>query len=152
MLIFTGQYDVKVDAKGRLKLPVDLLRQVPEDTRRSYVLNKGLDKCLRLYPLTQWKEVTTEMAKNLSYFKNQDRAFMRYFNQGASNVELDGADRILINKGLKDLVGIKDEVVIYAFNDAIEIWSSEEYYASMKEPENFADMADEIWSKLSNNK
>jgi len=51
---------------------------------------------------------------------------------------------------LQDLVGIKSDIVINAYHDAIEIWGSEAYYADLKEPENFADMADAIWSKLSN--
>ena len=58
MAAFTGQYEVKVDAKGRLRLPTDLLRQVEESTRTKYVLNKGLDKCLRLYPIAQWAAIT----------------------------------------------------------------------------------------------
>ncbi|HMU97574.1 MAG TPA: hypothetical protein PLJ37_04870 [Chitinophagales bacterium] len=150
MLIFTGRYEIKIDAKGRLKLPADLLRQVPEETRTTYVLNKGLDNCLRLYPIQQWKQITEEMAKQLSYFRNEDRQFLKYFYQGAINVELDGSDRILVPKRLQDLVGIKSDIVINAYHDAIEIWGSEAYYADLKEPENFADMADAIWSKLSN--
>ena len=150
MLIFTGRYEIKTDAKGRLKLPADLLRQVPEETRTTYVLNKGLDNCLRLYPIQQWKQITEEMAKQLSYFRNEDRQFLKYFYQGAINVELDGSDRILVPKRLQDLVGIKSDIVINAYHDAIEIWGSEAYYADLKEPENFADMADAIWSKLSN--
>lgn len=150
MQIFSGTYEVKIDSKGRMKLPVDLLRQIPEENRKSYVINKGLDNCLRLYPAAQWKEITTEMVNQLSYFKKEDREFLRYFYQGATNLELDGSDRILVSKRLQDLVGIKNDVVINAFHDAIEIWSSEVYYAEMKEPENFSDMADSIWSKLSN--
>ena len=150
MLIFTGQYEIKIDAKGRLKLPADLLRQIPEEMRKSYVLNKGLDNCLRLYPAQQWKEITEEMTKQLSYFKNEDRKFLKYFYQGATNIELDGSDRILVPKRLQDLVSIQSDIVINAYHDAIEIWGREAYYADLKEPENFADMADAIWSKLSN--
>ena len=51
-----------------------------------------------------------------------------------------------------ETVGISDEVVITAFHDVIEIWDSKTYAATIVEPENFADMADEVWSKLNNNK
>lgn len=153
MLSFTGQYDVKVDAKSRLKLPVDLLRQIPEETNTKYIINKGLDDCLRLYPIEQWNAITQEMNKNLSWFKEEERKFLRYFYQSAVQVELDSSDRILIPKRLAETYGIKDEVVVLAYGEAIEIWNSAKYYGSVaEEPENFSQMADNIWSKISNNK
>ncbi len=151
MHALTGQYEVKVDGKGRLRLPTDLLRQIPEDTRTKYVLNKGLDNCLRLYPIHQWNSITQELNK-LSYFQSKEREFLRFFYQAATQIELDANDRVLIPKRLIEAVNVKDEVVILAFHDVIEIWSSETYYSNVKEPENFAQMADDIWAKLSGNK
>lgn len=153
MNALTGQYEVKVDGKGRLRLPTDLLRQIPQETNTKYVINKGLDNCLRLYPIVQWNAITDEMNKKLNWFQSKEREFLRYFYQAATQVDLDSNDRVLIPKRLTDAVGIKDEVVILAFGDVIEIWNSEVYYGTVaKEPENFAQMADEIWSKLNNNK
>lgn len=153
MKALTGQYEVKVDGKGRLRLPTDLLRQIPQETNTKYVINKGLDNCLRLYPIVQWNAITDEMNKKLNWFQSKEREFLRYFYQAATQVDLDSNDRVLIPKRLTDAVGIKDEVVILAFGDVIEIWNSEVYYGTVaKEPENFAQMADEIWSKLNNNK
>ena len=152
MNALTGQYEVKVDGKGRLRLPTDLLRQIPDDTRTKYVLNKGLDNCLRLYPINQWNTITQELNK-LSYFQTKEREFLRYFYQAATQVELDSNDRVLIPKRLTDAANIKDEVVILAYGDVIEIWSSNVYYSTVaKQPENFAQMADEIWAKLNSNR
>ncbi len=153
MLSFTGQYEVKVDGKGRLRLPSDLLRQIPTETNTQYVINKGLDNCLRLYPITQWNAITQEMNKNLSWFKSDERIFLRYFYQAAAQVDLDSNDRIIIPKRLTESAGIQSEVVIIAYGDVIEIWNSESYYNNVaKEPENFAQMADDIWTKLGNQK
>lgn len=151
MIGLTGNYEVKVDSKGRLRLPTNLLQQIPENTRTQYILNKGMGKCLRLFPKTQWDEVTKEMS-NFSYFRNDERNFLRAFYQLATQVEMDSNDRILLSKRLMETVGISDEVVITAFHDVIEIWDSKTYAATIVEPENFADMADEVWSKLNNNK
>lgn len=153
MNALTGQYEVKVDGKGRLRLPTDLLRQIPEETNTKYVINKGLDNCLRLYPIVQWNIITDEMNKKLNWFQSKEREFLRYFYQAATQVDLDSNDRVLIPKRLTDAVGIKDEVVILAFGDVIEIWNSNVYYNTVaKEPENFAQMADEIWAKLNSNR
>ncbi len=151
MIGLTGNYEVKVDSKGRLRLPTNLLQQIPEDTRTQYVLNKGMGKCLRLFPKSQWDSVTREMS-NFSYFRNDERNFLRAFYQLATQVEMDSNDRILLSKRLMETVGITDEVVITAFHDVIEIWDSKTYAATIVEPDNFADMADEVWSKLNNNK
>ncbi len=151
MIGLTGNYEVKVDSKGRLRLPTNLLQQIPEDTRSQYVLNKGMGKCLRLFPKSQWDSVTREMS-NFSYFRNDERNFLRAFYQLATQVEMDSNDRILLSKRLMETVGITDEVVITAFHDVIEIWDSKTYAATSVEPDNFADMADEVWSKLNNNK
>ncbi|HQO31653.1 MAG TPA: hypothetical protein PK534_05585 [Chitinophagales bacterium] len=151
MIGLTGNYEVKVDSKGRLRLPTNLLQQIPEDTRSQYVLNKGMGKCLRLFPKSQWDNVTREMS-NFSYFRNHERNFLRAFYQLATQVEMDSNDRILLSKRLMETVGITDEVVITAFHDVIEIWDSKTYAATIVEPDNFADMADEVWSKLNNNK
>ena len=151
MIGLTGNYEVKVDSKGRLRLPTNLLQQIGETEDSQYVLNKGMGKCLRLFPKKQWTQITQEMSK-LSYFQNKERDFLRYFYQMATQVELDSNDRILLSKRLMDAVDIKDEIVITAFHDVIEIWDSKTYHANIKEPENFADMADEIWSKINSNK
>ncbi|HMV14091.1 MAG: division/cell wall cluster transcriptional repressor MraZ [Chitinophagales bacterium] len=151
MIGLIGNYEVKVDSKGRLRLPTNLLQQIPEETRSQYILNKGMGKCLRLFPKTQWESVTKEMS-SFSYFRKDESNFLRAFYQLATQVEMDSNDRILLSKRLMESVGISDEVVITAFHDVIEIWDSKTYAATIVEPENFADMADEVWSKLNNNK
>ena len=110
-----------------------------------------MGKCLRLFPKTQWDSVTQEMNK-FSYFRTDERNFLRAFYQLATQVEADSNDRILLSKRLMENVGITDEIVITAFHDVIEIWDSKTYAATIVEPENFADMADDVWSKLSDNK
>ena len=143
MVGLTGNYEVKVDSKGRLRLPTNLLQQLPEIDIKQFVLNKGMGKCLRLFPKAQWDSVTQEMSK-FSYFRTDERNFLRAFYQLATQVEVDSNDRILLSKRLMETVGISDEVVITAFHDVIEIWDSKTYTATIVEPENFADMADEV--------
>ncbi len=108
MIGLTGNYEVKVDSKGRLRLPTNLLQQLPEITNKQYVLNKGMGKCLRLFPKAQWDSVTQEMSK-FSYFKTDERNFLRAFYQLATQVEVDANDRILLSKRLMETVGIADE-------------------------------------------
>ena len=152
MIGLTGNYEVKVDSKGRVRLPANLLQQLPEDMRNGgFVMNKGMMNCLRLYPKKQWDAVTLEMNR-LSYYRKDESNFLPYFYQWASTVEKDTNERILIPKRLLEKVGIKEDVTITAWHDVIEIWDTATYNASIVEPENFADMADEVWSRINNAK
>jgi MraZ protein len=76
---------------------------------------------------------------------------LRFFYQDATNIELDSSDRILIPKRLQEKVDIQSDIVILAYHDTIEIWSKAVYDSTIKEPENYADMADNIWSSLNQN-
>ena len=141
---YTGQFECKVDAKGRMKLPAGLLRQVPEQTRTQYVINKGFDNCLVLYPQAAWEQLTEKLNK-LNYFNNKHRDFLRMFYRKAVMVELDSSERILIPKRLAETVGIDDEIVVLAYGNNIELWSKTQFDA-MEEPsgEDFSKLADDV--------
>ena len=145
MFSLLGQYEVKMDAKGRVRLPSDLLRQVPEASRRQYVLNKGLDTgCLNLYPIEKWREVEAKV-NALNYFVPEHREFQRYFYRAVVQLELDGSDRILIPKRLQDEIKIKEDIVLLAFGQNIEIWPRDVFQSRVDHaPDNFSDMAGRV--------
>lgn len=117
-----GEFDCKVDAKGRMRLPGALVKQIRSIAEEGFILKKGLDNCLELFPLSFWNEFTKSL-DNLSYFNRQERGFDRIFRRGLTDVDLDSADRILIPKRLMDEVGISGTVTITALGNRIEIWS-----------------------------
>jgi MraZ protein len=58
----------------------------------------------------------------------------------------DAADRVLIPKSLMEYAKIDKEVVLFAYNEQIEIWSDKLYEEFLgSEPEEFAEYADEIF-------
>jgi MraZ protein len=145
MYSLVGQYEVKIDAKGRLRLPSDLLKQIPESSRREYVLNKGIDNgCLSLYPIEKWKEVSSKVDA-LNYFNEEHRQFQRFFYRAVVKVELDSSDRVLVPKRLQDEVKLKEDIVILAFGQNIEIWPKDLFNGKVdKAPENYSDMASRV--------
>jgi len=50
MVQLLGEYDCKIDAKGRLRMPSALLKQLGELESYKFVVNRGFEKCLMLYP------------------------------------------------------------------------------------------------------
>ncbi|MFN4256718.1 MAG: division/cell wall cluster transcriptional repressor MraZ [Saprospiraceae bacterium] len=131
-----GEYPVSIDNKGRLRMPTALLRQLgdkPDDGKGvEFVVNKGIEKCLTLYPKPVWDAIALKMNK-LNKFNEKNRLFVRRFYAGAYPVETDSADRILLQKSLLDYAELTDEAVLSAMDDRIEIWSPALYEASLAE-------------------
>lgn len=144
MYTFTGEYEVKVDAKGRIRLPSALLKQLGEGAL-NFVVNRGFEKHLMLYPSDVWEKKTTEI-NQLNIYNTRQRQAIRYFYRGATKVSTDAAERVLLPKSLVEYAGIDSEVVLFAYHEQIEIWSKSAYEEMLNsEPENFSDIADEIF-------
>ena len=142
-----GEYECKIDAKGRLRLPGDLIQQLGNEEKQEFVINRGFEKCLMMYPLKVW-EYTTKEINQLNLYNKQNRDFVRYFYRGAQKVSMDSNDRILINKRLADYAAISKEVILSAYNDRIELWSKEEYDKLLAdEPPDFSNLAEEVLGK-----
>ena len=97
MIGFLGEYEATLDAKGRFLLPVGFKKQLPEEGASQFVINRGFEKCLTLYPLQSWEPIFSEISK-LNDFDPKVREFRRYFLNGATQIELDTASRLLLPK------------------------------------------------------
>ena len=142
----TGEYDCKTDAKGRVRLPSSLIKQLGEGGSTQFVINRGFEKHLMLYPRNVWEKETKKINRRLNIYNNKERQALRYFYRGATELSIDKADRILIPKSLSEYAGINKEVVLFAYQDRIEVWAKDEYELFLsKEPEDFASIAEEIF-------
>ena len=140
-----GEYPVSLDNKGRLRLPTALLRQLGEkpdgDGGYEFVVNRGFEKCLTLYPKPVWDAITARLSQ-LNRFNDRNRMFFRTFYLGANPVETDSADRILLPKPLMDYADLSADAILIAMDDRIEIWSPPHYDAMLSiDPNQFADLA-----------
>ena len=142
-----GEYECKIDAKGRMRMPSGLIAQLGEGEALSFVINRGFEQCLMLYPEPVWERITNEI-NQLNLYNKKNRNFVRYFYRGAQKVSMDSADRILVSKRLLEYAGIDKEVVLSAYNDRIEIWAADQDEALLdEEPEDFSDPAEDVLGK-----
>jgi MraZ protein len=143
-----GEYECKIDAKGRFLFPSGLRRQLTPAANEVFMLNKGFENCLTLYPMDEWDKVSKRLSK-LNLFKPKNRMFYRLFHQGAKQLALDKAGRVLVPADLMKRIGLKREIMLTAYNDRIEIWSKDEYLELMEgSMADFADLADEVMGEL----
>lgn len=142
-----GEYYCRLDQKGRLILPSNLKKQLSPDARDMFVINRGFENCLVLYPLNEWKS-ESEKVNRLNLYNRKNRDFVRYFYRGASELILDGSGRLLLPKTLMKYAGIDRDVILSAFSNRIEVWAKEKYEHLMTdEPEDFAQLAEEVMGK-----
>ena len=124
MTSFLGEYEVAIDAKGRFLLPSGLRKQMPEGTDGQFVVKRDFEACLTIYPLETWKAISDKINK-LNDFKPEVREFKRLFLNGATIVELDSADRMLIPKQLLEYAGIKKDAVLASQGNKMELWDKD---------------------------
>lgn len=144
MAIFIGEYQAKADAKGRVVFPAPFRKQLAGEGQEEFVINRGFEACLVLYPKKEW-DVISKRINALNPFKAENRNFIRLFNNGATLVALDAAGRILLPKELMKYAGIESEIYFAANGRKIEIWSKDGYERVMTvEPDSFAALAEKV--------
>jgi MraZ protein len=145
MIGFLGEYEVTLDSKGRFLLPAGLKKQMPEEDAASFVINRGFEKCLTLYPLKSWEPIFSNISK-LNDFDPKVREFRRWFLNGATQMDLDSAGRLLIPKNLADHAGLEKDVVLVSAVNKIEIWDKLKYqqFFDSFSPEAYSDLAAEV--------
>lgn len=148
MAHFLGEFECKLDTKGRMVLPAGLKRQMPEVEREGLVINRGLESHLVIYPRKEWDRIMEELSK-LNTFERKTREFVRKFMRGATELSLDAASRVLIPKSLLEYAGIDGEVVLASQFNKIEVWSKKAYDAQWEdEGDDFALLAEEVMGNL----
>lgn len=142
---FLGEYEVTLDTKGRFLLPAGLKKQLPEGENTHFVVNRGFEKCLSLYPKQSWEPVYAKISA-LNTFDPEVRSFVRFFLNGATEVEIDSAGRLLLPPNLKEYAGLGKDIVLTSGVDKIEIWSKEAHqqFFDAYSPTEFSALAQKV--------
>tara|TARA_S200000501_G_scaffold89717_1_gene82891 strand:+ start:2631 stop:3095 length:465 start_codon:yes stop_codon:yes gene_type:complete len=121
---FIGEYSYTIDSKGRLNIPSRFRKSLSENDANTFVITKGLDPCIWVYPLTEWLKIENNL-RNLSSVKNINRTFVRHTTRYASSSTYDKQGRVLLTPSLVDYASIDKEVLIIGAIGKIEIWNPE---------------------------
>jgi MraZ protein len=142
MAFFTSEHRAKLDAKGRLVLPAKMKANLPEATSLELFMREGFEPCLELYPLVEYKKIYSKIA-GLNEFNAEYRKLQRNFFRGSTTVELDGAGRMLIPKGMLQYAKLDKEVVVVGMGNRMEIWNPEEYEKFLiQDPQELSELAE----------
>lgn len=144
MTSLIGEYDCKVDAKGRFMFPIDLRKQLESLFEKGFVINRNLhQKCLVLYPIQEWDRLNKKLSKLNRLIKAND-VFVRKFTGGATNVEADNSGRILLPKSLTDYADISADLKVLGSNNVIELWDKKLYEEFLNQDINIEQLAQDV--------
>lgn len=148
MTSLIGEYDCKVDAKGRFMFPVDLRKQMDILFEKGFVINRNLhQKCLVLYPIQEWEKLNKKLSKLNRLIKAND-VFVRKFTGGATNITADGAGRVLLPKALSQHANINTDIKVLGSNNVIEIWDKTLYEEFLNQDINIEQLAEDVLTGL----
>ena len=145
---FTGEYHNSLDQKNRVNIPAKFRKALDPINDRTFVLTRGFDPCLILYPLEDWSQVEAQL-KSLSSIKGQHRSFVRSITRYATAVQYDAQGRIQLTDHLIHYSNIEKDAYIIGMINKIEIWdpitlSKQDEIEKNIDNINFDDLANEI--------
>lgn len=144
MASFLGTHKHSIDHKGRVSIPSRFRRALSGDAEETFVILRGLESCVALYPLDEWRHME-ERLRARTYYDEDNRRFQRWILQHASHGAMDAQGRVAIPPALLEHASLKKEAVVTGALDHIEIWDPELYerYLASSE-ETFEDMAGKL--------
>jgi MraZ protein len=113
-----GEYHHALDDKKRLSLPVKFRKELG----KKLVVTRGLEGCLFVYSQKEWGKISTRFAE-LGMGQSATRGFTRFMLSGATDVDVDGAGRILVPEYLKEFAKLSGTVVVTGVHSRAEVWN-----------------------------
>ena len=119
--MFMGQYEHTIDAKGRTIIPA----KYREGLGETFIITRGLDGCLYLYPSDAWQEFADKLQS--FPFTIQKSKIQRQFLSKAMEVSLDKQGRILVPALHREMADLEKDVVFVGMMNRVELWDKARY-------------------------
>ena len=120
---FTGQYDFVIDSKNRINIPSIFRKQLHKSDKNRFVITRGIDSCIWIYPLGEWEKIEKELSQ-LSSLSKVNRTFLRNHLRHAKIVSSDDQGRLILTKNLIEHANILKNITIIGVLNKIEIWDN----------------------------
>lgn len=141
--VLMGHSPATIDDKGRLKVPASF-RKVIEDRygRDCFITSTDGQRAL-VYPLPVWFEFQERLARvpSSSVAKAKLLERVNYFGQVSS---IDAQGRVLVPTILRQVAGVKDDVVVIGNQDHLIVWNDGRIQKKLEE----TPLTDEDWKEL----
>ena len=119
---FTGEFSYTVDAKGRVNIPSKFRKVLSVDNEDTFVITRGMDPCVWVYPIVIWQNIENDL-KKLSSLSAINRTFVRNTVRYATPLTYDGQGRIQLTTNLINYADLDKKTLIIGMVNKIEIWN-----------------------------
>ncbi|MGA2158340.1 MAG: division/cell wall cluster transcriptional repressor MraZ [Dehalococcoidia bacterium] len=117
--MFVGEYEYKVDNKGRLPLPPKFRKDIDD----GLMLTMVADNCITAYTKDDWAKMTANQAPTGFLMSDKERKVNRFIFSNANEVTIDNQGRIALPSALRERCGISGSATIAGVNNYFEIWN-----------------------------
>lgn len=137
MRVFMGEFQHSLDDKARITIPA----KFREELGAAFVVTRGLDQCLFVYPRKEWS-VVEEKLRSMPLTRQDARQFIRFFMSGAAECDLDKQGRVVLPASLREYAGISQECVVIGVGARMEIWDQQKWTSYAADAaDSFGDLA-----------
>lgn len=138
-----GHAPAKVDEKGRIKIPSGFRKIIEERWGGDCFMTSLEGERAMIYPLAVWQETLSRMARVPSASRAKSKFLERanYFGQVGT---IDAQGRLLVPSVLREVAGIKEDVVVLGSNDHLVVWNEERMQTRLSDQP----MTDEDYKEL----
>ncbi len=124
-MAFRGQHEHSLDAKDRLTIPARFRAALDDGV----VLFEELDKCVSIYPVAEYGELTRNYLDSLNPLTKRGRMMRRRFHARSHDEKLDSAGRVRVPKHLIDHAGLSGACMVVGVDDHLEVWEPDAWRA-----------------------
>ena len=139
--MFVGTYRHRLDAKGRVSVPAQLRKGLPEGS----IVAIGPDGRLMIWPPDEWR-LQEDRYRRTSATPAEERELIRFLFGNARNFELDAQGRLLLTPEQREFAGIRDTAVFTGTGNVVEIVGEERWDAdhARLDPAAFTELHDRV--------
>ncbi len=144
-MLFRGVAHLSLDTKGRLAVPARFREELLARCGGRLVITADFDKCLLVYPLPDWEPIQ-EKLMGFSTLNPRVRGLQRQLIGYAEDIEMDAAGRVLVSAALREVAGLKKNVVLVGQGHRFEMWDRDQWNAALERGAGFgeADLPPEL--------
>lgn len=112
-----GQYEAKIDEKGRISLP----KKFREEFAEEIIATSGFENSLIIVAKSEWEHLLSG-TEGRPFIEYETRDTQRFLLGQASEIKLDSKGRFILPPHLRTFAGIGDNVIFLGLNKYIEVW------------------------------
>lgn len=121
--MFQGAAALTLDAKGRVPMPARFRDALQASCAGQLTLTRHPDGCVLVYPRPVWEE----RREAIVALPHDSRALQRLLLGSATDVDLDGAGRMLIAPELRTPAALTRSVLLLGMGAHFELWDTQRH-------------------------